>query len=180
MTSSFAKQVFIFSVIAFSCLQGQATDTAQRPPSVLAENSIAYSSMDEAAVAGLKLSASKSMNHEFAGCLYTDGTNFFHTEPASNGQDESFEIECFAPKSLVLAGLFHTHPSGFIDGFSGQDLVFAHQLKLTSYVGLLNADQVIKYIPGSTRNECFTAGMISCDLGHRISRGKLVKNRFMK
>jgi hypothetical protein len=161
--------------------QALASSEDSPPDSRLLPNAKAYQTMDEAAVAALRISASHSTSLEYGGCIFTDGTKFFHTDPASSGKEDNFEVACLALPSMTFVGIFHTHPGiGYAEGVSGPDLVVANQMKKTSYVGLLARNQVIKYIPGKTETQCSSSGSSYCGLKNRTSRGELVDSHLIQ
>jgi hypothetical protein len=181
MTFSSYLKTTLCLLISLSSTQGFASDDATTQDSRLLPNAKAYQTMDEAAVAALRISASHSTSLEYGGCIFTDGTKFFHTDPASSGKEDNFEVACLAPPSMTFVGIFHTHPGiGFAEGVSGPDLVVANQMKKTSYVGLLARNQVIKYIPGKTETQCNSSGSTYCSFKNRTSHGELVDSHLIQ
>jgi hypothetical protein len=118
-------------------------------------NATPYTTMDEAAVAALRIAVPQSQKFEFAGCLFTDQSKFYFTVPVHSGSEDSFKAACLAPGNFKLVGLFHTHPIGAEYGVSAPDIKLAKQLNVTSYVAFIEQNQAVKYIPGRSHTECY-------------------------
>lgn len=182
MAFDFLKKIFLLLAVGLSlppmALGSSARSNDDMVESPLPANATAYASLDEAAVAALKVSVSQSQKIEFAGCLFTDQSKFYFTTPVNSGGEDSFRAACLAPADLKLVGLFHTHPFGAEYGVSAADIQVAKQLNVTSYVAFIEQNEAVKYIPGRSRTECYQ-GEEFCSADRLKSSGTIVSSRLM-
>jgi hypothetical protein len=160
----------LVAALFFSLISAYASSSVD---SAVSGEAPAYASMDEAAVAALRDSVSRSTHLEYGGCIFENQNRFYFTEPVSSGSSDSFKASCLASGSWKMVALFHTHPQGFMKGVSNPDIGVAQNMGKVSYVAVLENNTVIKYVPGHTKTECPASG--GCGSGQRISRGDLVE-----
>jgi hypothetical protein len=147
---------------------------AAGPVSRIADTIRPFKSMDAAAVSALRLAASKSNTLEYGGCILTDGRLYYQTVPVTSGSAGEIVFDCEIPKSLKLAGIYHTHPLGTrVHGFSPNDVRVSKSLGKTSYVASLDLNIVVRFVPGITRLQCLDEGR-SMICSNRFSQGDLI------
>lgn len=145
-----------------------------RPQSKLAQDAQAFPTMDRAAIAALRRSVARSTEFEFGGCIVKYQGNFFFTEPVGNGSRDAVNIECLIPTTTQLVAIYHTHPDGTAEpGFSAHDVRVAKAMGKVSYVGGVDDNAIIKFIPGVTRVSC-PHSFRSCGVSGRYSEGTYI------
>lgn len=159
-----------------------ANETAVSSPLA---NETGFSTLADAAVAGLQASVHRTTKTEVAGAVYELDNKFYYTNPASNASEDSFQIAISFPTSSKLVAIFHTHPASFPNNylFSPGDIKVADQLHLISFVAVLsdNGYRIIEYIPGQTDTEPMTLISDSnTDTSLRVSYGFLVMQAINK
>lgn len=175
--------------VALALLMLPVVSFAANPVSKFNSNtSEPESSLEDAAMAALRLSAKKSSSIEYGGCLFKDtrikdtrikdtrsGAAIFHfTEPATNGSPDDFAISCDIPSGTKFVGLYHTHPRGSEPGISANDIEVARKLNVTSFVAFVDQRKIVSFTPGKTRTRCLKNGPGACPSSQRISDGDFV------
>lgn len=113
---------------------------SSQPVAVVVADGICYSSVQEAAVAGLLAAAAGGTRVEYGGAiLQRDAHCFVHSAPVtSNLPDRLGYVVMFPHGQLKLAGIYHTHtPGGHAQDFSAVDVDAHLQLGVPSYIGTL-------------------------------------------
>ena len=114
-----------------------------------------YDSVREAAVAVLTQAAMPESGHfEYGGVVYELRGKYYCTEPMTDRNTTAIDIKVRIPTGSQLAGIYHTHPrdAGRIGrAFSAGDISVSVRLKLPSFLGVPYTNQVLQFIPGTTR-----------------------------
>lgn len=178
-------RIVVIGSITFSFAPTRASQGDKLESRPLA-NPIPFATLDEAAVAALRIAVQNSREnreYEFAGCLYVEGQKYYFTQAVSQRNDQ-FRIEC-AVADQSFRGIYHTHPSGLVKtthGLSSVDVETAKQLsrafglEIVSYVALMEmtSPHVVKFVPGKTKTECSAVGTAVCPSRAIISAGDFV------
>jgi len=104
----------------------------------------AYATLDDAAVAALRLAMSVTPAYEWGGALFRCGQDYFPSLPVTSGDSEHVSFRIAQPSGCEVAGIYHTHPgdSEHANRFSADDVRTARRLKIPSYIGILRNGRV--------------------------------------
>lgn len=133
-----------------------------------------YADVDLAAIAALDRIAASNLEH--GGVLFkrkADGSYGYST--AVPGERERFTARArFHPDEYELAGLYHTHPGEDAAFFSPHDVDIAKQMRLPSFIKILEMGDVRRFTPGKTKTKSKRmSGLASA----RIAEGDPVQRR---
>jgi hypothetical protein len=109
-----------------------------------------YTSVQDAAVAGLNEAIGDSTKNEFAGAVFQCGDTYGYTQPVSNKDEGKFAIRVRMPPRCKLVGIFHTHPYGgdeYTDMFSPADVDTARALNVKSFIYVVEYKHIRLYDP---------------------------------
>lgn len=119
------------------------------PVAVAAVDAACHASVDDAAIQALTLALSLEPSVEHGGAIYERGAGcFVFSEPVSIGKPSRVEYKVLTSPSVRLAGLYHTHPEGCADAFSGEDVLQARASKVPSFVAAHGSGHIRKLRPG--------------------------------
>jgi len=116
------------------------------PTSKPLDNPVAYSSMDEAAVAASTQAMQLSITNEYGGAVYLWDNQYYYTTAVTENRDDAVNYQVTLPKAAKIVAMYHTHPmKPYANMFSDADMMIGKHLKVTMYVGVVSRHHVIKY-----------------------------------
>lgn len=116
---------------------------------------VAFETIDDAAVAALRIAVPVSRAYEYGGCIYKFEGHYYYTTPVTDRMKDSFIAACEITRDSFVA-IYHTHPAGGQIGFSSGDIGIAQQLKVFSYIAILDRgyEKIVRYTPNQTILTC--------------------------
>lgn len=144
----------LFAFIYFftlNCCIAPFCYSAELPVSIQTET-VAYSTLDDAAKAALNEATSLSTVNktEFGGILLERDGQFFYTAPVSTSETSALDFKARFQHGSNFVGLYHTHPGSQLEAelFSPPDVEIATKLQITSYIGVLRSNTIHKFKAG--------------------------------
>jgi hypothetical protein len=132
-----------------------------------------FETMDEAAIAGIKVAIGESRRYEYGGAIIQVAGGYYATLPVTIGDPNAFKFRLDRRVSPV--GVYHTHPAGgwYSDIFSPHDLDVATARGIRSYVGFIADRSIRVFDPNSMQPKFMGRG------AHRIpnTRGSEICRR---
>lgn len=114
----------------------------------------AYASLDQAAVAALRLAMSVTRAYEWGGALFRCGSDYYPSLPVTIGDPHRVRFRVATPSGCELAGIFHTHTSGSdAEQFSPEDVEVMRSFGVPSYLGVTMTGAVRVLRPGMERKD---------------------------
>lgn len=128
----------ILSALALAALPASNTCLASAPVSTITET-VAYSTEQEATVAGIQAAFAASKYSEYGGGIVrlADGS-YRYTAPVSIRDEKHVEYSIKAAGKIVAVYHTHTHGEGVSNDFSSTDKETAKVTGLNSYIGILD------------------------------------------
>jgi hypothetical protein len=143
--------------------------------------------LDEAAIKALNETqrmARRQRGIEYGGCLFANAkmrpSKFYYTIPVTNYSPDGIRVSCKTPRyASNFVGLYHTHPEDLtIDGFSQHDIEVAESMNVTSYVGSMYSNNILKFQSCKTKKVCLSGfgsgSRLGACLRKDFSHGELI------
>jgi hypothetical protein len=100
-----------------------------------ASDRVAFTDLHSAAKAALTLAIVSTDGTEYGGAIYQCDGMFGFSKPRSSGSDYAINVRVKVPSNCALAGIYHTHPKGFLsERFSPDDLLVVCTMRLPSFI----------------------------------------------
>ncbi len=128
---------------------------AATPVALATGKGTAYATRMQAVRAALN-TASEHYRNEYGGIVYKLNDRYYYTFPVTLEESSEVRFKVEILRAAKLVALYHTHPPGALsDLFSQCDIEIADQLKVPSYILVLDNGQIKSFLPGvsSTFNE---------------------------
>lgn len=159
---------------AVACACASLACAGERPVTRVAPDAVAYSSVDEAAVAALAMAVPLSTRFEYGGAILKCSGAYYFTEPVTSRRNARVEFDTRIGAGCSLAAIYHTHPEGERSSrFSRGDMNVAHELGVPSFIGVIADSSVRRYDPrsmagaanvGRLKNEAAHSGVLIATL----------------
>lgn len=130
---------------------------------------------EQQAVKQALIDASVHYTSEYGGVVYELNGKYFYTTPATVEEASQVRFEIRMLRSARLVALYHTHtPGAQSDLFSQCDIQVATQLRVPSYILVLDKGEIESYTPGTDKvyhidSNDLDGGLID------VSRGTLIE-----
>jgi hypothetical protein len=120
--------------------------TVNLPVALAPAEAACHSTVDEAAIAALKLAMTLPPEFEHGGAIYVRSGCFVFSAPVTNYKPMAVLFRIRTSGSSKLAGIYHTHTlsSGPCDHFSSDDVLQARSSRVPSFVGVHGLNHIRK------------------------------------